>query len=406
MTRIETPLAAPVTDKPADKTIGKAASGDGDNRHAAFRALLKQLGGHDKVAAGAPDKETKTPTGDAKQGLPSIRGRIAAKDDKTPDSTEAGTATEVSEPTTDNEPVLVWQTILGGGATDYPEPPVNMDFAFRVSARLPDRETPATPPDKTQHPAADRPERLPNIALPSTADLDPAKGGGSPSTEAADPFATLSSLLNKATENETEQEAADVVPIRMSVVSRETHFEPVARLSPVQQIAATVGNELVATSEAAPTEAASQTTEPSRHTSGPLKVLHLKLEPEDLGAVVLKMRLVDKSLELEVIASRQETADLLAKDRDMLTRALRSSGYSADIVTISTSTLPSSGQLMNDNQAGAHGSAGHPGAQTGGDRGSNDPAGSGGRPPSRPQPMEGATHEESSAGRSGGDVYL
>lgn len=410
MTRIETPLAAPVTDKPADKTIGKATPKDGDSRHAAFRSLLKQLGNPGKVANGTSDKETKTLPGDpAKHGLPSIRNRTETKDDKAKPAPEAALTSQATDPSVGSEPVLAWQTILGSGTADHQEQPAaTIDLSTLVSARAPDGDGTAAQPENKPHPTADHPSRSVGMALPSTAGLDLARSDGTTSatTDTADPFAALSSLLNRATESAAEPEAVDVAPIKMSVVTRETHFEPVARLSPVQQIATAIGEELVTVAEPKPTDTASPAAEPSRHSSGPLKVLHVKLEPEDLGAVVLKMRLVDKSLELEVVASRQETADLLAKDRDMLTRVLRGSGYTADVIAITTSTTLDSGQTTGDNRAGAQPSSGQPDAQTGSNRGSNDSAGSGGRPSARPQPIEGTTHEESGAGRSGGDLYL
>lgn len=410
MTRIDTPLAAPAADKPADKTIGKATSKDDDGRQAAFRSLLRQLGGHDGTVDGPSGKEAKTLAGDAtKRGLPSIRHRAESKDDKTAEATaEANAGAQSADPAAGGEPVLVWQTILGGGAAEHPEQPATrFDLSALVPARAPDAEAPAAPPEKAARATADRQGGPAGVALPSTAGLDLARGDAAQAaaTDTADPFAALSSLLDRATDAAAEPETVDIAPIKMSVVSRETHFEPVARLSPVQQIATAIGEELVA-GEPVPAETAPQTAEPSRHSAGPLKVLHVKLEPEDLGAVVLKMRLVDKSLELEVVASRQETADLLAKDRDMLTRALRGSGYTADVVAISASTAPDSGQPTGDNRAGAQASSGQSGAQAGGNRGSNDPANGGDRPSPHPQPVEGATHEESGSGRSGGDLYL
>lgn len=411
MTRIDTPLAAPSADKPTDKTTGKITSEEGDSRQAAFRSLLRQLGGHENAGSGTTGKEPRMLAGDAAPlGLPTIRHRGASKDDKTDAAPpEAAAGAESAKPAVGSEPVLAWQSILGGTPADRQgQPSPTVDLNALISARAPDTDVPAVQPEKTTRAATDRPGRPVGVALPSTVGLDLAYSDAAPpaATDATDPFAALSSLLEKATDAATEPEAADVAPIKMSVVARETHFEPVARLSPIQQISTAIGEELVTVGQPTPTEAASQTAEPSRHTAGPLKVLHIKLEPEDLGLVVLKMRLVDKSLELEVVASRQETADLLAKDRDMLTRALRDSGYTTDVIAITTSTAPDSGQMTGDNRSGGQTSAGQPGTQAGGNRGSNDPAGNGGRPPARPQPVAGVTHEESGADRSGGDLYL
>ncbi len=412
MTKIDMPLAPAAADKPADKNLGKTASKDGDSRQAAFRSLLRQLGSHDGAADGTA-KDAKAPVGDAAARRLPVAHRRAQPQDGPPAGTtlEADAAAQPDAPAAGGEPVFIWQAILGGGATDRRpgQPAVTTDPSASVTARPPDTDATAAPSDDIAHAAAGRLGRAASLALPTTPGLDLGRGDAAgpvvaDTNDGADPFAALSSMIGRATD--AEAETVDVAPIKMSVVARETHFEPVTRLSPVQQIVTAVGKELVAANEPAGTEAAPRPSEPSRHSTGPLKVLHVKLEPEDLGAVVLKMRLVDKSLELEVVASRQETADLLAKDRDMLTRALRGSGYAADVVAISTSTTPDGGQQSGDGRAGAQASSGQPGAQAGGNRGSNDPAGGGDRSPSRPQPVEGATHEENGAGRSGGDLYL
>ncbi|PKR90681.1 hypothetical protein CXZ10_04795 [Pleomorphomonas diazotrophica] len=405
MTRIETPLAPPTSDKPVDKTVGKAASKEGDSRQAAFRSLLKQLGNHENAAKGTAGKDTKTPLDDGRLGS-TLRHRIGPKDDKTADpAIETDAAAQLVEPPAGGESAFAWQTILGGEPQGQ-QRAAAVDLAALVATRESGIDVAAQPPQKTAHPA-DRLDRAAGLTLPSTAGLDLALTDTVQpmTTEAADPFTALSSLLDRVTDASVETETPDLDPIKMSVVTRETHFEPVARLSPVQQIATAIGEDLANVADAAPADTSSQTTEPSRH-SGPLKVLHVKLEPEDLGAVVLKMRLVDKTLELEVVASRQETADLLAKDRDMLTRALRGSGYTADVVAITTSTTPDGGQMAGDSRSGSQASAGQSGAQAGGHRDPNNAMGGGDRQPARPNQTQGVTHEDSGVGRSGGDLYL
>jgi flagellar hook-length control protein FliK len=406
MTRIDTPLAQPAADKPVDKTMGKTSAKDGDGRQAAFRSLLRQLGGQTGAPNGDAGKDAKTAPGDASRAPSPLRHRTPSKEDKTTAaSADAVAAMPTAEPTTTSEPALAWQAILGTGERQGPSP-IAVDLSALVASRAPETEVPATPSGKPPH-ATDRTDRQSGVALPSNTALNLALADtASPApAEGSDPFAALSSLLDRATDTSADPETPDVAPIKMSVVTRETHFEPVARLSPVQQIATAIGDDLATLAEPPKGDVASQPTEPSRHSAGPLKVLHVKLEPEDLGSVVLKMRLVDKSLELEVVASRQETADLLAKDRDMLTRALRGSGYTADVVAITTSTAPDGGQMAGD-RSGGQTPSGHAGAQAGDNRNPNNAEGGGQRPSSRPQPMQGAAHEESGAGHSGGDLYL
>ncbi|MCM5552071.1 flagellar hook-length control protein FliK [Pleomorphomonas sp. NRK KF1] len=406
MTRIDTPLTQPAPEKSADKTTGKTSPKDDDGRQAAFRSLLRQLGGHSSTKKGDAGKDAKDVPGEVTRKHSPTCHRAASREDKVAEpSPDALSTATPAEPMAAGDQAVDWQAILGRGEQQG-QPPLALDLAPWVAPR-PLTDDSAQPQQKTPT-MADRQSRLSSVTLPSDTDIDLARtdATGSAATEQADPFTALSSLLDGEIDTAAEPEGVDIAPLKMSVIARETHFEPVTRLSPVQQIATAVGDDLAALSDPAEGEVATRPAEPARHSSGPLKVLHLKLEPEDLGAVVLKMRLVDKSLELEVVASRQETADLLAKDRDMLTRALRSSGYAADIVTITTSTSPDSGQMTGDNRSGGQASSGQAGSQAGGNRDSNNAAGGGDRPSARPQPMEATGHEESGTGRSGGDLYL
>ncbi|GJD99308.1 hypothetical protein GMJLKIPL_1224 [Methylobacterium isbiliense] len=68
--------------------------------------------------------------------------------------------------------------------------------------------------------------------------------------------------------------------------------------------------------------------------AGPLRILTLQLHPADLGAVTVRMRLRDGDLEMNLGASRAETAELLRKDAGVLTDLLRGSGYRPEILTI------------------------------------------------------------------------
>ncbi|MBY0294846.1 MAG: flagellar hook-length control protein FliK, partial [Methylobacterium sp.] len=68
--------------------------------------------------------------------------------------------------------------------------------------------------------------------------------------------------------------------------------------------------------------------------AGPLRILTLQLNPADLGAVTVRMRLRDGDLEMNLGASRAETAELLRKDAGVLADLLRGSGYRPEILTI------------------------------------------------------------------------
>lgn len=63
---------------------------------------------------------------------------------------------------------------------------------------------------------------------------------------------------------------------------------------------------------------------------GDMRVLHIKLNPDDLGAVDARLRMTNNGLHIELHAERQETARLLAGDHQMLSKALEKSGFNDD----------------------------------------------------------------------------
>jgi chemotaxis protein MotD len=65
-----------------------------------------------------------------------------------------------------------------------------------------------------------------------------------------------------------------------------------------------------------------------------LKVLHIQLQPADLGTVSVRMELKDAELTLHVEADRKETADLIRNDQDTLATLLRSAGYNVDSASV------------------------------------------------------------------------
>lgn len=259
--------------------------------------------------------------------------------------------------------------------------------------------------------------RAVSMALPAhkseaAATAKPAQGGpqipGGTDNE-KDPFAVLNSMLKP---DEADLDIAPPEPDakaapKMTVVVRETHFEPVQRLSSIQQIATAVADEAMALDEAQFSRHPDPVSEtPLRATTvGPLRVLHIKLEPDDLGTVVLKMRLVDQSLELHLETSRAETAQLLEKDKEMLTRVLRASGYTPDVVTIQAAGAPDSSQSQTG-QSGPQGSSSN-GAANQGSASQNNQSGDSREQQARQSvPHKDQSNEEAGANRPRGDLYL
>jgi flagellar hook-length control protein FliK len=100
---------------------------------------------------------------------------------------------------------------------------------------------------------------------------------------------------------------------------------------------------------------------------GALRILDIQLHPAELGVVTVRIRLNGDKLEMELQASRDDTAELLKKDSEKLAGLLRASGYRPDVVAIH------SGGLNTHHQDGSFGprqaATSHAGSQFGGSHG-------------------------------------
>jgi len=96
---------------------------------------------------------------------------------------------------------------------------------------------------------------------------------------------------------------------------------------------------------------------------GDMRVLRIKLNPENLGMVEARLRKTTDGLQIEIHAERQETARLLAADNHALHKALEKSGVSDNgqltimIVDKSSQTVQqgqsaNSGQSMSQDNSG------------------------------------------------------
>lgn len=86
-----------------------------------------------------------------------------------------------------------------------------------------------------------------------------------------------------------------------------------------------------------------------------LKILHIQLQPADLGTVTVRMELKDAELKLHVEAERTETAELIRSDQDTLSKLLRSAGYNLDTASI---------RVAEGDRTAAAQQPGQPGTQT------------------------------------------
>ena len=144
--------------------------------------------------------------------------------------------------------------------------------------------------------------------------------------------------ISDATESRqaTDQEALSIATAeaKVTVLRAETHLPPMAHAPPILQIAERLEAEL--------TSAKTDTFKPddvslpnlSVKSDSALKVLHIQLQPAELGTVTVRMSLKQDALEIQLDASRQETAYMLRQDREALSKVLQSAGYALDGVTV------------------------------------------------------------------------
>lgn len=176
--------------------------------------------------------------------------------------------------------------------------------------------------------------------------------------------------------------------------------------SPLRQIVDAVAAQL----PAAPAAMAAQSARPvpASTEAGPLKILTLQLHPADLGSVLVRMRLQDGRLEMSLRTSREETAERLRKEGDLLSGLLREAGYEPEAVTIQSGG-PGAGESAPRGQGFAS-FAGSQGGQHDRQPGAATPDQSGRRPSPRADeaatPTEEQDYETDSRGRDRGSLYL
>lgn len=151
------------------------------------------------------------------------------------------------------------------------------------------------------------------------------------------------------------QATADVLPdarVQPSAVQRADILVGEPQAAPVtQQIAQGV------VAEAA--TLATQAGRPDVPTFGvkleaPLKVLHIQLQPENLGVVTIRLAVKDNALRLDLEVGRGETANLIQRDRDALSALLRSAGYLIDGVEVRIADQSGLGAPSANGQSNTH----------------------------------------------------
>ena len=125
----------------------------------------------------------------------------------------------------------------------------------------------------------------------------------------------------------------NVQTIGLSVIGQSRSFAPPVTSFQMQQIA----RPIIAACQTETSDDAAEGTGTSLPASALVKTLEIRLDPESLGVVMVKMRLSGDALEIQVEADHQETLSLLRDNKDVLSQSLQSSGYKLDAMTLQAS---------------------------------------------------------------------
>lgn len=180
---------------------------------------------------------------------------------------------------------------------------------------------------------------------------------------------------------------------------------PPVAAPPAQQIADRIATEVASAPELADRI---DTTREQPGMKPALKILHIQLQPADLGTVTVRMELKDAELKLHVEAERTETAELIRSDQDTLSKLLRSAGYNVDTASIRVAEGDRTAAAQQPGQSGTQANLqSSPQSQSGASerqehapRGSTGPDGDTG-----PQASRNDTHE-TTTNRAGLGLYV
>ena len=159
-----------------------------------------------------------------------------------------------------------------------------------------------------------------------------------------------------AAEGERQSERGEVKPRRQDAAAVRDVADAVSRdiprsaaaTPPMQQVA----GRIVATAVSLQKEPARADMSPIHASSAPVvKVLHLQLQPDDLGTITIRMSLKGDALDIRLEASRSETAGMLQRDQDALAKLIGAAGYRIEGMLVSSSGSDSA-QFADGRQSG------------------------------------------------------
>lgn len=327
MSQVETPvLPSPRSAEAAKNPKTRLTAGGREERGQAFRSLLQTLDkGAGKGVAEKPTEPGRAEPGDKAEAFPAERLADLL-------------ATAPTEPTIPTDGAADAARVLLGAA--QPPAPETRPEPRREAG--PRRDGFAALNGVLARAATGAADALEPAPRPATAEADIAL----PTEEVALPdLPDATGLLDPkpVAAEATAKDAGPDKPFTIAVIRQETHLPPVMRLSPLQQVAEPIRQAASELSASRAQEVPDLGTAKPGGIAEPTKILHIQLSPVELGSIVVKLRISQGGMEVRLEASRAETAQLLANDREALREIVRASGHALDQVSVETVHVESAG---------------------------------------------------------------
>lgn len=221
----------------------------------------------------------------------------------------------------------------------------------------------------------------------------------------------------------------DAAAMKVVVLSSATYFAPVARLSPVQQIADAVLGALPPLSQGAAAPVASSVANVSSVSSVPnptlvvaqpaataIKTMNLQLDPGSLGVVTITLSLSANGLNVQMAANQVATMNIIEKDKQSLSDQLGQSGYSVAGLAVtldahSGANVPNNGSATQSqggqgSPASGNGQAASQGGSSNGNNSGQQASDRGSARQNAPGHLQNGVAGSTSRGSVSGDLYI
>ncbi|WP_310620257.1 flagellar hook-length control protein FliK [Flexibacterium corallicola] len=152
---------------------------------------------------------------------------------------------------------------------------------------------------------------------------------------------------------------SDGETVDVKVIKSESHLPPTLETrSPIRQISEGILKTFTQGAEASRASNSNFALDNPAKSLETMKSLEIQLRPDNLGTVRVSMQLRGGELEITMMASSRETADLLQRDQNTLTKILREAGYRTETATVTVSSSDNGSDLARQQQNGDRASSG------------------------------------------------